>query len=248
MEAMMLRAHWIVVAVQFSALGICWAESPSSPGGRVEKIVELEAYRPFQEIERLGLFLTEPGKIELPNLRKARFINIDSDQVTAVSLPALESVSFLIVRGTGIETLELPKLKYANGTFRVQGTKIRTLDLESFRRAGQLVVTSNPELAGITTPFAHEFDQVTLANNPALGEEVQRQLQSLQVPLDTKAKPDFVTVNLRLRATSMRPTGHTHASFNTFQVQRTRRFVYPRYTPYFPMFRPFLGGYWGFRR
>lgn len=243
----MIRALWIAIALQLFTSGISDAEDPSSRGGRVETQSELQAYEPFQEIERLGLFLTEPGKIELPNLQKARFINIDSDQVTAVSFPALESVSHLIVRGRGIETLELPRLKYANAVLRVQGTKVRRLDLESLRRAGQLVVTSNPELAEITAPFVYEFNQVTLANNPALGEEVSQQLQSLQVPSDASAGPNFVTVNLQLRTPSMRPTGNTHARFNTFQVQHRRRNIYPRYVPAFPMFRPFIGGYWGFR-
>ena len=246
----MIRALWVAIAVQLSSFGICLAESPSTPGGRVETRAELEAYQPFHEVERLGLFLNEPGEINLPNLQKARFINIDSDQVTAVSFPALESVSTLIIRGRNIERLELPRLKYANAALRVQGTMIRRLDLGNLRSAGDLVVTSNPELAEINAPFVYQFNQVTMANNPALGDEVQQRLQSLQVPSDEKAKPIFMPITLQLRAPSIRPTGNTAARFDTAHVTPPRhstRDIYPRYVPFYPMFRPFIGGYWGWR-
>jgi hypothetical protein len=127
---------------------------------------------------------------------------------------------------------------------------IHDLNLESLRRAGHLIVTSNPELAAVHVPFVHEFAQVTLANNPALGPEVQQQLQSLQAPTDTSAKPTFMPITLQLRAPSIRATGKTHARFDTARVsppRRSNRDLYPRFVPFYPMFRPFIGGYWGFR-
>ncbi len=223
-----------------------FAESPSADGGRVETMGELESFKPYGEIERLGLFLEEPGEVELPNLRKAGFLTIESDEITSVSLPSLEAVRYLIVRGRQIKRLELPRLKSA-GAIEVQGTTLGELDLSALRGAGELIVTSNPELGEIKTPFVNGFSDVALVNNPALADEAIERLESLKVPRRPIAKSRQQPVSLKISFASNRPTGRRHARFDTNHVARprdTHRDVYPRYAPYYPMFRPFLAGFW----
>jgi hypothetical protein len=206
---------------------------------------ELESFKPYVEIERLGLFLKESGAVELPHLRRAGFVTIESDEITSVSLPSLETVRRLIIRGRQIQELELPRLRSA-GVIEVQGTTLGELDLSALRGAGELVVTSNPKLGEIKTPFVNGFSDVTLVNNPGLADEARQRLESLKLPRRRTATT-LQQPTLKIGFASNRPTGRRHARFDTNQVTRrndTHRDVYPRYAPFYPIFRPFLAGFW----
>ena len=73
----MIRIRCFAAMLVLLVGGQAFAESPSIEGGRVETMGELESFKPYGEIERLGLFLREPGAVELPNLRRAGFLTIE---------------------------------------------------------------------------------------------------------------------------------------------------------------------------
>jgi hypothetical protein len=241
----MMRIRFLAATVVLLAGGQAIAESPSAEGGRVETMGELERFKPYGEIERLGLFLRDPGAVELPNLRRAGFLTIESDEITSVSLPSLETVRYLIIRGRQIKKLELPRLRSA-GAIEVQGTTLGELDLSALRGAGELIVTSNPELGEIKTPFVNGFSDVALVNNPGLTDEARQRLESLKIPR-RQTTTSLQSPTLKISFASNRPTGRRHARFDTNHVSRprdTHRDVYPRYVPFYPIFRPFLAGFW----
>ena len=127
---------------------------------------------PHLEAIEDDLWLDGGGKFTAPSLKSIGELKAQSNVLTAIELPALESVTeaVRISDGDNLSTIDLPSLEYVGHEFRVVGVNgITTIELPALESAGSdnlefdydgdgisdtwsVVFSSNPSLVRIETP------------------------------------------------------------------------------------------------
>lgn len=228
-------------------------ECRTAEGGRIETQAALDALRDVCELTvSLGVFPIEPVIVDLPNLKRAPLINIDSDKVENIFLPALESTRILHIKGRIIKNLELPNLRTVSRAIYILSTGLINIDFTGLQSAGHIMINGNPELEEVFTPFVSNFMQVSLNNNPAMAAETATMLKSLESPdgpatLAAERAATEEAGMMRIEAArryhdrAIAPTGHP-TYFGTIGFynygNQYHRYRYPRYVRYYPRLLP----------
>ncbi len=256
-----LKYVFVCVLTVAFATPLIAEECRKAEGGRVETLAELAEYEDVCEITRsVGIFLTEPAVVDLPKLKRARFLNIDGENIEAVFLPALERADFFVIKGSQIQMLEVPRLKEVGEAFYILHTGVQQLDLVSLEYVNHLMIKGNQVIDEIFAPFVRRILEAEISLNPNLPDDNQSDLLALVDPdgagiraarhaADEAARERALAAVARYHARTMAPTGvagtHADGSDRSYDGRRHR---YPRYQPYYPIIRPCItGGCWFYR-
>lgn len=221
---------------------------------RVETQQHIDSLQDVCEVtESLAIFADGVQKIELPNLKRAGLINIESNGLKALAMPKLQSVRDLYISGAELEAAEFPSLDTVSSRLVIRERNLKYLNLPELRRVGRLILQSCLNLQFVFADKLYDVGSARLEDNPSLNpgsasmiSSVTRKLSPEELNYVTNAQNQIRDIKRKLIENSLsqppiRPTGHP-TQFDSFGLIRSYYEWYPaEYHDYWYSIGP-----WGF--
>jgi hypothetical protein len=119
----------------------------------------------------LLIFAPLAEELVIPRLRSVKLINIETDGIKAIYFPALESASWIYVKGQDFEVVDFPVLRTVHQTFYMSAPAAKFLNLTALERATNFYLANNDSLEYVFADHLQSIGGITLENNPVLAEE-----------------------------------------------------------------------------